>query len=479
MPQRQRTVITTDPELDDLNSMLRLLLHGNEIDLEALVVTSSRFHWSGDADLAGHRWVPEGAKLHIEQALEAYAAAYPNLVVHDPAYPAPEALRAVHAIGNIRSLGDTSAPTEGSRLIERAILSDDPRILFVQHWGGFNTTARALMSIEERFADDADWPERKAAITAKLVLSSFAEQDETYADYIRPNWPGLEFREVMTAGWGYFARTVVDEEGAGFLTAGWMREHVSSVGPVGAAYRVWGDGLQMAPGDTEDYFGERDATKEELEARGFWVWAPLQEAGAWISEGDTSNFTPLIPNGLRAHEHATFGGWGGRLRPSATEPGRYEKADAPELRADGTAYDGWSVGRWLPDFQRELAGRLRWTVAPTFAEANHPPVVEPIGPVDLTVPAGGSVQLAVSATDPDGDALAAEWWQYREAGTLDAGLVIDATDAPGIADAIELRATVAIPADAPSGATAHVVVTVRDGGEPSFTRYARFILTVA
>ena len=25
-----RTVVTTDPELDDLNSMLRLLLHSNE-----------------------------------------------------------------------------------------------------------------------------------------------------------------------------------------------------------------------------------------------------------------------------------------------------------------------------------------------------------------------------------------------------------------------------------------------------------------
>lgn len=472
MPQRQRTVITTDPELDDLNSMLRLLLHSNEIDLEALVVTSSKFHWAGDpaAGIEPHRWVPQGAKLHIEQALDAYDVAYPNLVAHDAAFPAPEALRAVHAIGNIRSLGDTSAPTEGSRLIERAILSDDPRTLYVQHWGGFNTTARALMSIEERFAGDADWAERKAEITAKLVLSSFAEQDETYADYIRPNWPGLEFREVMTAGWGYFARTVVDDEGAGFLTAEWMREHVSSVGPVGAAYRVWGDGLQMAPGDTEDYFGERDVTKEELEARGFWVWAPLQEAGAWISEGDTSNFTPLIPNGLRAHEHATFGGWGGRLRPSATEPGRYEQADAPELRRDGTAHDGWSVGRWLPDFQRELAGRLRWTVTPTFADANHPPVVEPVGATDLAVGPGGTVDLAVAASDPDGDAVTAEWWQYTEAGTLDGAVTIDADG---------LRASVRVPEGAPAGATVHVIATVRDGGEPSFARYARFVLTVA
>lgn len=37
-----RTIITTDPELDDLNSMLRLLLYSNEIDIVGLVYSSSR-----------------------------------------------------------------------------------------------------------------------------------------------------------------------------------------------------------------------------------------------------------------------------------------------------------------------------------------------------------------------------------------------------------------------------------------------------
>lgn len=32
-----RTIVTTDPELDDLNSMLRLLLYANEIDIVGLV----------------------------------------------------------------------------------------------------------------------------------------------------------------------------------------------------------------------------------------------------------------------------------------------------------------------------------------------------------------------------------------------------------------------------------------------------------
>jgi hypothetical protein len=35
-----RTVITTDPELDDLNSMLRLLLYSNEINIVGLIYSS-------------------------------------------------------------------------------------------------------------------------------------------------------------------------------------------------------------------------------------------------------------------------------------------------------------------------------------------------------------------------------------------------------------------------------------------------------
>ena len=42
-----------------------------------------------------------------------------------------------------------------------------------------------------------------------------------------------------------------------------MRENASTVGPIGRAYRVWGDGKQMADGfDPEDYFGVPDAAAE-------------------------------------------------------------------------------------------------------------------------------------------------------------------------------------------------------------------------
>src|SRR5699024_2196848 len=75
-------------------------------------------------------------------------------------------------------------------------------------------------------------------------------------EYIRPHWPELEHREVATRVWGYFARDVVAEEDQELLGPRWMRENVSQVGALGGAYRVWGDGQQMAAGfDDEDYFG--------------------------------------------------------------------------------------------------------------------------------------------------------------------------------------------------------------------------------
>ena len=43
-----RTIVTTDPELDDSNSLVRFLLYSNEVTTEGLVYASSQFHWRGD-----------------------------------------------------------------------------------------------------------------------------------------------------------------------------------------------------------------------------------------------------------------------------------------------------------------------------------------------------------------------------------------------------------------------------------------------
>ena len=45
---RPRTVVTSDGELDDIDSFIRFLLYANEFDVEGLVYSSSKWHYAGD-----------------------------------------------------------------------------------------------------------------------------------------------------------------------------------------------------------------------------------------------------------------------------------------------------------------------------------------------------------------------------------------------------------------------------------------------
>lgn len=101
------------------------------------------------------------------------------------------------------------------------------------------------------------------------------------------------------------------------LRADWIRDHVTSVGPLGRLYRTWGDGRRMVDGDIMDFFHLTGYSANELRDMGFHVWTDLQPPGEWISEGDTTNMLNLFANGLRGHEHPGYGGWGGRAAPTS------------------------------------------------------------------------------------------------------------------------------------------------------------------
>src|SRR5688572_20397074 len=70
---KPRTIVTTDPELDDLNSLIRLLLYSNEVQIEGLIYASGQHHYAGNPQTgtAAHRW--KAGQSHIEDALDAYA----------------------------------------------------------------------------------------------------------------------------------------------------------------------------------------------------------------------------------------------------------------------------------------------------------------------------------------------------------------------------------------------------------------------
>ena len=94
----------------------------------------------------------------------------PNLVRHDDGYPTADELRAVYKIGNITNVGEMTQVTEGSEWIKKVILDGDDRPLYIQAWGGNNTTARALKSIQERYQGTRAWPRIVEKINRKVVF---------------------------------------------------------------------------------------------------------------------------------------------------------------------------------------------------------------------------------------------------------------------------------------------------------------------
>ena len=471
---RPRTIVTTDPELDDSNSLVRFLLYAADVETEGLIYASSQFHWRGDGkgtrlsvpnreynrggtDLCpctSWRWKP--GERYIDEAVDIYAEVYPNLRVHDPNYPTPDYLRSKIREGNVEFDGDTSKDTPGSNLIKDVLLDERGGPVYLQAWGGQSTIARALIAIKAQYGHTPEWPAIRDKVSKKAIIQAFGDQDNTNASYIKPEWPDIEFRQMATATWGYGARGVVRPEFAQYLTAEWTREHVSSVGPFGAFYRVWRDGKQMVPGDVFDYFG-LDLPVEELKARGYRVWTPPQPKGSWISEGDTSTFMNLIDNGLRAHEDPSYGGWGGR--------------NAPDTDATGASPRDYATARWFELAQRDFAARLKWTVTPTFAGANHAPRVSVTSGLNVSAAPGATVRITATASDPDKNALTIRWWQYTDAGTYPGTVTFSSAES--------LDTSFVVPADAAAGQTIHALLQVTDNGSPALTRFQRVIVTVA
>ncbi|MFD6284761.1 nucleoside hydrolase-like domain-containing protein [Streptomyces sp. NPDC060205] len=467
-----RTIVTTDPELDDLNSMLRMLLYSNEMDIAGLVYSSSQHHYQGDASrgLEPHRWPAPGARLHIDEAVDAYAKVYKNLIRHDSRYPSPSRLRSLIATGNVIDEGDMAADTKGSDLIRKVLLDDKPGQVFLQAWGGPNTIARALKSIQDQYHGTPRWRAVYKKIVNKAVITSFGQQDSTFEDYIKPNWPDIQNREVATSVWGYGSRGVVRPEDAVYHSADWTRANVSGTGPIGAAYRVWGDGKQMAAGfDDEDYFGLSGYTAEELRAMGYLVWTPPQPKGSWISEGDSSNFALLVDNGLRSYQHPGWGGWGGRQVVDPDDPHRWSNQGAQDADGTGATPRDYAAARWFSAIQNDFAARLDWSVS-AFADANHAPRVRVPQGLDLSRRAGRTVELTARTADPDGDTVTRTWWQYREAGTYPGTVAIRHTRTGAV--------HVDVPADARPGQTIHLVVEAKDDGTPALTSYQRVVITV-
>ena len=459
---RPRAVILSDigNEPDDQMSLVRLLLYSNELDIEALIASTSVWQSS-----ASH---PE--TMHA--LIEAYGQVRTNLLLHAKGWPTAEDLDsrvfAGQAAYGLRATGQGKS-SAGSEALLRVMKKEDSRPLWICVWGGANTLAQALMDLRATNSG-----EETARVVARLRVYSISDQDDA-GPWIRSEFPALFYvvmpssqngEEYYYATWTGISGDVYYRNGAGadttLVTNEWLDRNIRAKSPLGKMYPRF----------------------------------------MFIMEGDTPSYLGLLNNGLQSYRRPDWGGWGGRYvyrQPRGethaiwTQGGdlftRVTSQDAVK-GTDGQEHvsDQATIWRWREAYQNEFAARMDWTVK-EFAHANHNPElvvngVEGKGILELAATEGETITLdAKGSSDPDGQAIHYHWWVYREAG-LNASHGADLS----ITDEHEQRATAHIKSACTpdwlplrpcrGDGTVHVILEGTDEGTPRLTSYRRIVLKI-
>jgi hypothetical protein len=450
--QKNRLIILTDigADPDDTQSMVRILLYSNEIDIKGFIATTSVWQKT--------RVQPE----LIKSIIQAYGIVQQNLNKHEAGFPDAETLlmKVKQGLAKYGMLGvGDGNDSEGSDWIINVLEEKDKRPLWICVWGGVNTLAQALYKIKNTKTET----EAKKLI-AKLRVYTISDQDDS-GIWIRNNFPDLFY--IVSPGDDYGSATwnainsYVNGINNDKISNNWLAQNIQQDhGPLGAAYPDVAYGM----------------------------------------EGDTPSWLSLIPNGLNEPEHPNWGGWGGRyklykpdystlkrggsgvpLEPETREiwtntADRYTPYIYNEygraVRMDTVSFNDNKVTlwRWRNDFQNDFSARMDWCTK-SYKEANHPPVPALGIPDQLTVKSGeGFVLDAGGTTDPDGDNLSYLWFHYPEAGSYKKFINIDSAE--------NARGVWVIAPVVEKVETAHFILKVTDKGKPPLSRYKRVIVKI-
>ena len=461
---KTRLIIMADMgnEPDEEQQMAHMLMYANMFDLEGLIACSGKYL---HADRTDGR-----TKMHPElfhNLVNGYAQVLDQLKQHATGWPEVAFLRSIIKAGDagygIKAV-QPGKSSEASKLIEAAILKDEPRKLYIVGNAGTNSLAQAL-----------------------------ADLDQTRSQ--------AEMNELCS-------RIIVFENGAQDNSGAWIVHHYPEIAwhrSNHQTYAYGGPGQAKGPYTWEPY---------ERSPKGQNQWAEehiMKNHGAlgecfpprfmkrlhFIEGGGTIPWMGLVNHGLADLQHLQWGGWSGRFSRTKHKNIYSRHKD---IKADETAYgdffvfeadsekDTWTdpvhqetftdsdvpVWRFRRAMFNDFKGRMD-CVRP-YDQANHHPVAAFNGDktdtiVHLNVAPGAVVKLDASASfDPDKDGLNMKWWVYREAGTYDKEAVIPNDTAT--------VTTLVVPNDA-LGFEIHVILEVRDGSKivPLYD-YRRVVVSV-
>lgn len=441
---KPRVIVLTDitNEPDDEQSMVRFLVYSNEYDVEGLIATTSV--WLRD------KVRPE----NIRERIEAYGKVCKNLLKHAQGYPTTEYLLSITKAGlpefGMEGVGPGKS-SEGSRHIIEIVDGPDERPIWVSIWGGANCLAQALWDVKyTRSREQLD------TFVSKLRVYTISDQDNS-GRWMRITFPNL-FYIVTPSEVGHYE----------YYKATWTG--------------ISGD-RQYKNGPFHKFELVDNPWLEHNIIKGHGPLGALYPKLKYIMEGDTPSFIGLISNGLGSRTSPSYGGWGGRYvlcqtyaetRPIWTSA---RGAQDTVIADNGNEYtsDQATIWRWREAYQHDFAARMDWCVAETFEAANHNPIAafnndKSKAVANLTVKSGQTVRLSAAGTsDPDGDRLSCRWFVYKEAGDYDGIVSIQNSDA---------KETSFTAPDVSQIQKIHVILELKDNGEPNLYSYRRIIVTV-
>ncbi len=471
--EKPRLLVLSDigNEPDDQQSLVRLLTYINEIDLEGLIPTTSMW---------------QSSKIRpdlMERVIKAYGGEpRKNLMTHTGNYflTEEELLSLIkHALPIYGMSGvGPNQDSEGSEWIIHVVDKPDPRPIWITLWGGANCLAQALWKVQNTRSQEA-----LNEFIKKIRVYSHVDQDDS-APWIRKEFPNLFYiaspfhdvphhkRKFIVKG-----RQAAIIKFLRFALKAYKNHRKATW--AGISGELW---YRFKGGPNSSLITNKWLDENVRNNHG--PLGKVYPKTLFAMETDTQTYFILIPNGLRSSQSPTYGGWGGRYvlyTPEGESRPIYsdsidtvivgDKVGEIKGNKNGTYKSNQAtIWRWREAYQHDFAARMDWAATSNYKEANHPPSVVVQGNLDRHVRGNDIIDLDATGTnDPDGNNLSFYWFHYKEAGDYEGDVLIK--------EPTLVKTTLSLK-DPNKKGVAHIILEVKDDGDPCLYRYARIILKV-
>lgn len=286
---KPRIVVLTDIapkdiEPDDMESMVRLLVHADLLEIEALIASSG---WNSSGRVYPTSWMDS-----LNTLIDAYEKDLPNLMKRSNQngftplnkeskqqligyWPSADYLRSRIMLGSLElgyeKLGKENR-SQGSDFIIELVDEEDNRPLWITVWGGGNTLAQAIWQVKQERTE-----EQLKAFLNKLYVYTITDQDVPWSE-----------RHTNYS----------------FSSHQWIRNEFEK-----NIFFIWDESAWLS----QNEIGATNWTEYASNIQNHGNLGSLYPKNKWGVEGDTPSFLHMIPNGLNDPTVPSQVGWGGIL----------------------------------------------------------------------------------------------------------------------------------------------------------------------